>query len=74
MLNVCETNLSSEEAKRIRSCVLEANDVFLVEQDELGTVTDVQHRIETGDNPPVRQQLWHKHSFFGASTDGQDGE
>ena len=55
MLNVCETNLSSEEAKRLRSCILEASDVFAVEKDELGTVTDVQHRIETGDNPPVRQ-------------------
>ena len=28
---------------------------FAVEKDELGTVTDVQHRIETGDNPPIRQ-------------------
>ena len=47
MLNVCETNLSSKEVKRLRSCILEASDVFAVEKDELGTVTDVQHRIET---------------------------
>ena len=29
--------------------------MFAVEKDELGTVTDVQHRIETGDSTPVRQ-------------------
>ena len=29
--------------------------MFAVEKDELGTVTDVQHRIETGDSPTVRQ-------------------
>ena len=32
-----------------------ASDVFALESDELGTVTDVQHCIETGSNPPVRQ-------------------
>ena len=30
MLNVCETNLSSEEAKQLRSCILEASDVLLL--------------------------------------------
>ena len=59
MANVCETNLSSEEAKRLRSCILEASDVFAVEKDELGTVTDVQHRIKTVDNPPVKQLPRH---------------
>ena len=54
-LNVCDTNLLSEEVKRHRSCVLEANDVFAVEKDEPGTVTDVQHQIKTGGNPPVSQ-------------------
>jgi len=32
---------------------------FAVEKDELGTVTDVQHWIETGDNPLVKQPPRH---------------
>ena len=59
MVNVCETNLSSEEVKRLRSCIFEVSDVFAVEKDELGTVTDVQYQIETGDNLPVRQPPRH---------------
>ena len=73
MLNVCETNLSSEEVKRLRSCILQASDVFAVDKDELGTVTDVQHQIETGDNPPC-QTITTTCSFFGMSTDGKNGE
>ena len=52
MLNICESNLSSEDAKRLKSQFLEASDVFAVEKDEIGTVMNVQHCIETGPPPP----------------------
>lgn len=74
MVNVCETNLSSEEVKRLRFCILEANDVFAVEKDELGTVTDVQHRIETGNNPPIRQPPQRIPFSVHPQLDGKNGE
>ena len=55
MLDIGEGQLASEEVARVRSCVLQAHDVFAVEKGELGSVSEVQHHIKTEDCSPVRQ-------------------
>ena len=46
---------SAEEARKVRECVLQAEDVFAVGKRELGKVAEVCHTVDTGDSPPVRQ-------------------
>ena len=55
MLDIGTEQLTPEEVSQVRSCVLQAQDVFAVEKGELGNVSEVQHRIETEDGSPVRQ-------------------
>ena len=55
MLDFGEEGLTPEEVFQVRDCVLRAQDVFSVEKGELGNVGEIQHCIETGDSPPVRQ-------------------
>jgi len=55
MLDIGEGQLAPEEVAQVRSCVLQAHDVFAVEKGELGSVSEVQHRIKTEDCSPVRQ-------------------
>ena len=37
--------------------VLEAHDVFAIDEGERGEVREVQHEIVTGDSPPIRQPV-----------------
>ena len=55
MLDIGTEQLTPEEVSQVRSCVLQAQDVFAVEKGELGNVSEVQHHIETEDGSPVRQ-------------------
>jgi len=55
MLDIGEGQLAPEEVAQVRSCVLQAHDVFAVEKGELGSVSEVQHHIKTEDCSPVRQ-------------------
>ena len=55
MLDIRGDELTSEEASRVRSFVLQSQDVFAVEKGELGEVNELYHHIHTGDSPPVRQ-------------------
>ena len=45
------------ESVAIRKVVLDDHDVFSVEDSALGKVREVQHKIVTGDTPPIRQQM-----------------
>ena len=55
VLNIGEDGLTPEEVARVRSCILQARDVFALTKGELGEVDEILHHIETGDSPPVRQ-------------------
>ena len=43
------------ECDAIEEQVLEAHDVFAIDEGERGEVREVQHEIVTGDSPPIRQ-------------------
>lgn len=46
-----------EESAAVREAVLGAHDLFALEEGERGEVIEVQHEINTGDSPPIRQQV-----------------
>ena len=48
-------SLSGEEKSRLRDLLLEFDDVFALDSTELGSTDVVQHRIDTGDQLPIRQ-------------------
>ena len=52
-----EMLLFGSECDAIREAVLEAEDVFAIDEGERGEVREVQHDIVTGDSPPIRQQV-----------------
>ena len=54
-LEVCSEGLNQEEQQALLSCVLDAHDVFSTSKEDRGEVTCMEHHIETGDSPPVRQ-------------------
>ena len=45
----------SAETQKIRDCVLQAHDVFALDDMERGETKGVEHVIEIGDHPPIRQ-------------------
>ena len=54
MLILFEMTLSSDDANQLKPCILGASDVFAVEKDEFGAVTNVKQRLGK-----VKQALWH---------------
>ena len=44
-----------DEWEGVRQQVLEAHDVFALDEGERGEVREVQHEVETGDSPSIRQ-------------------
>ena len=55
MITVGGEGLSASEEYLIRQCVLEANSLFALSKDERAEVGIVEHDIDTGQSPPVRQ-------------------
>ena len=49
-------NLLPEAKHQLQSLVVQFEDVFAVEDNELGRAHDVTHAINTGDNPPIKQR------------------
>jgi len=49
MIDICR-GASAEEARKVRECVLQAEDVFAVGKRELGEVAEVCHTVDTGDS------------------------
>ena len=56
-LDLQHQHLSAERQKQLRDLILSYCDVFACNPSELGTTRLVSHGIETGDHPPVCQQL-----------------
>lgn len=46
------------EAEQVLRCVQDAHALFAIGSDDLGEVDQVEHGIETGDQPPIKQPPW----------------
>ena len=55
MLNQEQWNADEATRHQLQSLVLEYEDVFAVDDSELGRAQDVTHSIDTGDQHPIRQ-------------------
>ena len=55
LLNISKEGISPEESDKLRECLLQASDVFALDADQLGQVTEVCHTIDTGGSAPVQQ-------------------
>ncbi len=53
-VKIAEDDRTQELVESLRECVFEAADVFAV-GDERGEVELAEHRIQTGDYPPIKQ-------------------
>ena len=58
-----EVSLTEEEKGKLRNLVVEFNDVFAKDPSELGRTNVVQHAIDTGTHPPIKQ-LPHRTALF----------
>lgn len=50
-----QDDLEDERAEKLKSTLLSFDDVFALEDGELGCTGMVTHKIETGDHPPIKQ-------------------
>ena len=50
-------NLSCQEREELCSLLVEYHDVISSTSNEMGRTSTIQHHINTGDHPPIRQQL-----------------
>ena len=57
LVRVSGESLTAEEDQSIRNCVVGAHDVFALSELERGEVGEIEHKIDTGDSPPVCQPL-----------------
>ena len=55
LLQVGSEVLDEEGLQKLKSLILEWDDVFAVEADERGEVQGLQHEVVTGDAPPIKQ-------------------
>ena len=55
-LDLAQGDLTAEEFDELRKLICEFSDVFALDSSELGCTNCVQHVIETGDHPPIKQQ------------------
>lgn len=55
VLRMDETVLTLEQRDRMLEMLLRYHDTFALDDSELGVTQYTQHRIETGDEPPIRQ-------------------
>ena len=59
MVEQCEEDLATEQKEQLYHLLLAYADIFADGSDELGRTKCVQHVINTGDHPPVRQPYRH---------------
>ena len=57
MVQNCAADLSKEEMEMLYHVLMSYADVFAESNDELGRTDMVKHSVDTGSNPPVRQQF-----------------
>ena len=55
-LDLSESTLTAAQKVQLQSLVNEYRDIFALSPEELGRTDLVQHRIDTGDHPPIRQR------------------
>ena len=48
-------SLSKESSAELLECVMQCSDVFALEDSGRGEVIGIEHEIDTGDSPPIRQ-------------------
>ena len=51
------TNLIPEQCKALMEFFVEFEPVFARDDDDLGCFTEIKHRIDTGDSPPVKERM-----------------
>jgi transposase InsO family protein len=61
LFDICP-NASEEDKAGLIAILEEFWDVFAVDNKQLGCTDVVQHKIDTGNTPPVRQRLWNRYS------------
>ena len=54
-LNLPVENLSPEALAKLRCVVSDFQDVFALDDSELGCASLIQHAVDTGDSKPIRQ-------------------
>ena len=54
--DLTRTGISTEQVKELEKILLAADDVFALDESELGHTSLVTHLINTGDHPPIKQQ------------------
>ena len=57
MLQIGSDHLTKEQMQHLKTFLCEYRDVFALDNTELGTTDLVTHPINTGDQPPIRQQV-----------------
>ena len=55
MLNIPRSDLTADQVSQLEEVLLDAEDAFSLDDNDLGHTSLVQHRIETGDSTPVKQ-------------------
>ena len=51
-----QSDLTGKQFNDLKAVMLEASDVFALDNSELGRTNLVKRTIDTGDNPPIKQQ------------------
>ena len=54
--DLAKAGMSTDRVKEIEKVLLDADDVFALDESELGQTSLVTHSINTGDHPPIKQQ------------------
>ena len=57
MVEGAERSLGEEEKAQLFALLLEYYTLFAIGDDDLGHTSKVQHRVDTGDAPPIRQSV-----------------
>ena len=56
VLSLPEKGLTKAQLKKLEKFLIDSNDVFSLHEDDLGCTSLVQHRVDTGDHNPIKQQ------------------
>lgn len=58
-VDLTNTDLTKEQQTVLQSLLNKYRDIFALSSEELGRTNLVQHHIDTGDHPPIRQRAYH---------------
>ena len=57
-LQLSQGDLTQDQFQQLEQLICDNVDVFALDDSELGCTSFVQHRIDTGDQPPIKQPIW----------------